>query len=50
MPLFPVYAAAFVARSDVVNIHMPQLEASLPAAGLKRKPSSRPAITCMAAM
>ena len=32
MPLFPAYAAAFVARSDVVNIHMPQLEASLLAA------------------
>jgi glycosyltransferase involved in cell wall biosynthesis len=27
MPLFPLYAAALVPRHDVVNIHMPQLEA-----------------------
>lgn len=29
MPRFPVYAAAFVPRYDVVNIHMPQYEAAL---------------------
>jgi glycosyltransferase involved in cell wall biosynthesis len=29
MPLFPAYAAAFVARNDVVNIHMPQFESAL---------------------
>ena len=29
MPLFPVYAAALVRRHDVINIHMPQFEASL---------------------
>ncbi len=29
MPLFPLYAARLIARHDVVNIHMPQLEASL---------------------
>jgi glycosyltransferase involved in cell wall biosynthesis len=32
MPGFPVYAAAWVARHDVVNIHMPQFEAALLAA------------------
>jgi glycosyltransferase involved in cell wall biosynthesis len=35
MPLFPFYAAAFVGRCDVVNIHMPQFEAAL-LAGLGR--------------
>ncbi|MGH7787540.1 MAG: glycosyltransferase family 4 protein [Candidatus Binatia bacterium] len=29
MPLFPLYAAAFAARHDVVNVHMPQFEAAL---------------------
>ncbi len=29
MPLFPIYASAFVARHDVVNIHMPQFESAL---------------------
>jgi glycosyltransferase involved in cell wall biosynthesis len=29
MPAFPVYAAALVARNDVVNVHMPQFEAAL---------------------
>jgi len=29
MPAFPLYAAAQVARHDVVNIHMPQFEAAL---------------------
>jgi glycosyltransferase involved in cell wall biosynthesis len=29
MPLFPMYAAALLRRHDVVNIHMPQLEAVL---------------------
>ncbi len=29
MPLFPLYAARLIARHDVVNIHMPQLESSL---------------------
>jgi glycosyltransferase involved in cell wall biosynthesis len=29
MPLFPAYAASFIAQSDVVNIHMPQFEAAL---------------------
>ncbi len=29
MPRFPAYAAAFVRRCDVVNIHMPQYEAAL---------------------
>lgn len=29
MPLFPWYAARLIARADVVNIHMPQLEAAL---------------------
>jgi glycosyltransferase involved in cell wall biosynthesis len=29
MPLFPLYAARLVPRHDVVNIHMPQLEAAL---------------------
>jgi glycosyltransferase involved in cell wall biosynthesis len=35
MPWFPLYAAAMVARHDVVNIHMPQFEAAL-LAGLGR--------------
>jgi glycosyltransferase involved in cell wall biosynthesis len=35
MPLFPFYAATFVGRCDVVNIHMPQFEAAL-LAGLGR--------------
>src|SRR5262245_52675494 len=29
MPLFPLYAAAQVARHDVLNIHVPQFEAAL---------------------
>jgi len=29
MPWFPAYAAHFASRADVVNIHMPQFEASL---------------------
>lgn len=29
MPLFPAYAAAFLRRNDVVNVHMPQFEAAL---------------------
>jgi len=29
MPLFPVYAAALVCQNDVVNVHMPQFEATL---------------------
>lgn len=29
MPLFPLYAARLVRRCDIVNIHMPQLEAAL---------------------
>jgi len=29
MPLFPLYAAAQIARHEVVNIHMPQFEAAL---------------------
>jgi glycosyltransferase involved in cell wall biosynthesis len=29
MPLFPLYAARLIQRADVVNIHMPQLEAAL---------------------
>lgn len=29
MPLFPFYAAGLIRRADVVNIHMPQLEAAL---------------------
>jgi len=29
MPLFPLYATALARRHDVVNIHMPQLEAAL---------------------
>src|SRR5215831_16152475 len=29
MPLFPFYAAAAVARCDVLNVHMPQFEAAL---------------------
>jgi len=29
MPWFPVYAAHFAGRADVVNIHVPQFEASL---------------------
>ena len=29
MPLFPMYAAALIRRHDVVNIHMPQLEAAV---------------------
>jgi glycosyltransferase involved in cell wall biosynthesis len=32
MPLFPVYAARLIRRHDIVNIHMPQLEAALLAA------------------
>lgn len=32
MPLFPFYARHWVAQSDVVNVHMPQLEAPLLAA------------------
>lgn len=36
MPLFPVYAASFLRRNDVVNVHMPQFEASL-LAGLARQ-------------
>jgi glycosyltransferase involved in cell wall biosynthesis len=35
MPRFPAYAAACVARCDVVNVHMPQFEAAL-LAGLGR--------------
>jgi len=35
MPSFPFYAAAFVGRCDVVNVHMPQFEAAL-LAGLGR--------------
>ena len=29
MPRFPMYAAALIRRHDVVNIHMPQLEAAV---------------------
>ncbi len=29
MPGFPLYAAAYVGRCDVVNVHMPQFEAAL---------------------
>jgi glycosyltransferase involved in cell wall biosynthesis len=32
MPLFPVYAALLIRRHDIVDIHMPQLEAALLAA------------------
>jgi glycosyltransferase involved in cell wall biosynthesis len=35
MPRFPLYAARFVARHDIMNVHMPQFEASL-LAGLGR--------------
>lgn len=35
MPLFPAYAAAFVRRHEVINVHMPQFEAAL-LAGLGR--------------
>lgn len=35
MPSFPLYAATFVRRHDIVNIHMPQFEAAL-LAGLAR--------------
>jgi len=39
MPLFPFHAARLIRRADVVNIHMPQLEAALLAmlARLQRK-------------
>lgn len=32
MPSFPLYAATFVRRHDIVNVHMPQFEAALLAA------------------
>jgi glycosyltransferase involved in cell wall biosynthesis len=35
MPLFPFYAATWVGRCDVINVHMPQFEAAL-LAGLGR--------------
>src|SRR4051812_49271701 len=29
MPRFPAYAARYIGRCDVVNVHMPQFEAAL---------------------
>ncbi len=42
MPWFPLYAAAFIARNEVVNIHMPQFEAALLAA--LARASGKPAL------